>query len=83
MKALTTCFILTLSFSAIAGDKKPIKLNNASWKSDLAIQDEVKDDDPVRLPSQSGKKKKKDFKPEKWEYSGPAQVDLDSADSTD
>lgn len=82
MKVLFTCFIFAFTCSAFAADKKKIKLNDASWKSDLSIQDEIKDDAPVRLPSQNKKLKKKELKPKKWEYSGPDQVDLDSADST-
>lgn len=69
--------VLFFSATAFAGDKK-IKLNNASWKSDLAIQNKVEEESPVRVPSQNKKHlPKQESKAESWNYVGPDQVDVE------
>ena len=79
MKTLLLISIFVLSANAFAGDQK-IKLNNASWKSGLNIQNKVEDETPVRLPSQNINKndiRKNELKPESWNYQGPDQVDVE------
>lgn len=83
MKALTACLILFYVHSSFAkNNNKKIKLNDATWKSNLSIQVQLSDEEPVRVPSQNAKEKKKEVKPEKWKYLGPDQIELDSLDPT-
>lgn len=74
MKLLTLVFTFFFIQTAVADLDSNMKLRKDDWKSNLKVSDAVEEDEPVRLPSQSGSKAP-EVKPEKWEYVSP--VDLE------